>query len=446
MKKFLLFLLLALPLLAFAQAPTLDGTEKVPVIGAVNWNPTVNQLKNFVLDSLAAVAGVDSTTYSGDSAFVWSGGIPYWSGNLTAQPAGQVAFGNASGVGLTSHERLKVDATNGQLQIGMIPTLGYGSWRLRIYSDNIENGFAQIGNATSSVKNTMRIYANNAVNDTSLVSLTNDQVIWRQRASVPISGAYTEAYNIQFYAFGNHGINNRATGFRLLINDSSSNTLNLFDFNAYRSTMLTKKLVFGWPSPLNGVGLDDYSFVLNPSGATNRFTIYNNTKTALYSFGVDSLKMYNKKITNLADPTNDMDAVNKRTLDAVTNNGLYTPAVVLDTDTLLNTYTFKFTMTDSVVHISGKIRVGAQAATQLLSGTLSLPPGIISDFTSVENDVSGAVTVNQSDAITLGLPRLSARAYADTASDLIGFSYEPIGNGGINRRNFVDFNLTITRK
>jgi hypothetical protein len=57
------------------------------------------------------------------------------------------------------------------------------------------------------------------------------------------------------------------------------------------------------------------------------------------------------------------------------------------------------------------------------------------------------VDVNQSDAYTVGLPRLLATVYADTAADKPLVSYEPLGTAsGSAKRNRISFEITLTIK
>jgi hypothetical protein len=128
-------------------------------------------------------------------------------------------------------------------------------------------------------------------------------------------------------------------------------------------------------------------------------------------------------------------------------SGLYTPTITLSgADTLLNTYTARFQRIDSVLIISGSVRVGHTVGSTAESFTVSLPPGYTTNLTSQFGDVSGTVGVNQSDVYTVGLSRLLARVEADIAADKPLINYEPIGTGGVAKRNRISFELTLTLK
>lgn len=128
-------------------------------------------------------------------------------------------------------------------------------------------------------------------------------------------------------------------------------------------------------------------------------------------------------------------------------SGLYTPTITLSgADTLLNTYTARFQRIDSVLIISGSVRVGHTVGSTAESFTVSLPPGYTTNLTSQFGDVSGTVGVNQSDVYTVGLSRLLAHVEADTAADKPLINYEPIGTGGVAKRNRISFELTLTLK
>ena len=122
-------------------------------------------------------------------------------------------------------------------------------------------------------------------------------------------------------------------------------------------------------------------------------------------------------------------------------SGSYTPTIVAS-DTLLTNYPATYTIVDSVVTVIGLVRIGNQAGSLVSSITISLPPGGAKNFTAQYGELRGKAEVNQSDALTTGLPRLSCLLSCDFTNDLAFVSYEPIGSGGVNRRNFINYSFS----
>jgi len=122
------------------------------------------------------------------------------------------------------------------------------------------------------------------------------------------------------------------------------------------------------------------------------------------------------------------------------SSGIYTPtvAMIAGTDTILNVYSFKYSVVDSIVTGSGRVKIGFETGTNVTSFTITLP--VLSAFTDDNVDASGTVDVTQSDALETALARKHAKLNADAASDKIIVGLEPIGTTVLEfkKRNFVD--------
>lgn len=124
-------------------------------------------------------------------------------------------------------------------------------------------------------------------------------------------------------------------------------------------------------------------------------------------------------------------------------NGIYTPTITKNTatDTIVTIYTAMYSRNDSIVSISGQILLNTEAATTTSSLQLSLPPGITSNFTDADNDISGTVTTRTKASAPV---TTAAWATTDTSTEKIVINW--VADAGIGVQQFIYFNLKFIVK
>jgi hypothetical protein len=125
------------------------------------------------------------------------------------------------------------------------------------------------------------------------------------------------------------------------------------------------------------------------------------------------------------------------------SDGVYTPTITKNesTDTVLTVYRHMYSRTDSTVDVVGKILINCVGSTIVTSFQISLPPGITSNFTLIDEDVMGVATVHDT-----GFPPLdnTAYAYADTSNDRMVVVFK--ADEDITKDQLVSYQLTFLKK
>lgn len=398
-----------------------DSTNVIPLSDPITFGGVVADTVQEALEAIDArldSAMIDTSYVRNDSVFIVEGGEEIFTGNSVAEPSQQVAYGNTGGNGLTSSSTFVKEATR--------VTINNGTTSANIGFDRIPTPAATLPKGTS-------------------VSLI-ESAVYALGARRTISRIETK-YN----AWGNDRYADMQIGIGTQGATYGAPSLRIFSDSALGSSI--KPVILGWNvNLLPATEISSHVTILGRSATENTFEVADYTtlvkdlslevatigsiKTRKYGLGnMEAQDILKTKSTYSARFATDGTIIEERI-----DNGIYIPTITKNTatDTIVTVYTAMYSRNDSICNISGQILLNTAAATVTSAIQLSLPPGITSNFTDADNDISGTVTTR-----TKTSPRITTAAWAtvDTSTDKIVLNWDADGGTGIQQ--YLSFNLNL---